>query len=99
LKPPLEADHLWTRACHSPFMSRRHVNTFITSRKQTVTCELDSHANTCVIGPNCVILEFTDQDVNVSAYSDHLETMNNVPIVTVATAYDDPSIWDLQPPE
>jgi hypothetical protein len=32
-------------------------------------CELDSHADTSVAGPNCVILEYTDQVVNVSAFS------------------------------
>ncbi len=53
------------------------------------TCELDSHADTCVAGPNCIILEYTDQVVNVSAYSDHLDTMENIPVVTAATALDD----------
>jgi hypothetical protein len=36
------------------------------------TCELDSHANTSVAGPNCVVLEYTEQVVNVSAFSEHL---------------------------
>jgi hypothetical protein len=53
------------------------------------TCELDSHADTCVAGPNCLILEYTDQVVNVSAYSDELDTMTDVPVVTAATARDD----------
>ncbi len=53
------------------------------------TCELDSHADTCVAGPNCIVLEYTDQVVNVSAYSDQLDTMENIPIVTAATALDD----------
>jgi len=53
------------------------------------TCELDSHADTCVAGPNCLVLEYTDQVVNVSAYSDQLDTMQNIPIVTAATALDD----------
>jgi hypothetical protein len=34
------------------------------------TCEMDSHAETCVAGPNTVILEYTDQMVSVSAFSD-----------------------------
>jgi hypothetical protein len=54
-------------------------------------CELDSHADTCVAGANCVILEETNQLVNVSAFSEHLDTMKNVPIVTMATAYNDPN--------
>jgi len=54
-------------------------------------CELDLHADTSVAGSNCVIPEYTEQVVNVSAFSEQLETMNNIPIVTAATAFDDPS--------
>ncbi len=54
-------------------------------------CELDSHADTCVAGPNCIVVEYTDQLVNVSAFTDIHETFNDVPIVTAATAYDDPT--------
>jgi hypothetical protein len=52
--------------------------------------ELGSHADTCVAGANCTILEETDQLVDVSAFSESLETMKNAPIVTAATAFDDP---------
>jgi hypothetical protein len=41
-------------------------------------------------GPICVVLEFTNQTANVSAHSDIYEEMADVPIVTAATAYDDP---------
>jgi hypothetical protein len=53
-------------------------------------CELDSHADTIVAGANCVVLEECNQTVNVSAFSDAHKTINNVPIVTAATAFDDP---------
>jgi hypothetical protein len=52
-------------------------------------CELDSHADTCVAGTNCVVIEDTEQTVNVSAFTDKHKTLNNIPIVTAATAYDD----------
>jgi hypothetical protein len=52
-------------------------------------CELDSHADTCVAGANCIVLEETAQIVNVSAFTDSDQTLENVPIVTAATAYDD----------
>jgi hypothetical protein len=52
-------------------------------------CELDSHANTCVVGSNCVVLEVTEQTVNVSAFTNQHKTFDNVPIVTTATAFDD----------
>jgi len=54
-------------------------------------CELDSHADTCVAGANSVVLEATHQTVNVSAFSDVHQTMDNIPIVTAAMAYDDPT--------
>jgi hypothetical protein len=91
------------------FMSRRRINTCITSHRLRVvsqinrsktkgntqvvhgTCELDSHAYTSVAGPNCVVLENTKQVVNVSAFSEQLETMQGIPIVTAATAVDDPA--------
>jgi hypothetical protein len=53
-------------------------------------CELNSHANTCVAGPHCIILEWTDQVTNVSAYSDQSKVLQDIPIITAATAYDDP---------
>jgi hypothetical protein len=52
-------------------------------------CELDTHADTCVAGSNCIVLEETSQTVNVSAFTDTHEPLTNVPIVTAATAYDD----------
>ncbi|MFN9980072.1 MAG: hypothetical protein ACK53Y_09175, partial [bacterium] len=39
-------------------------------------------------------MEYTEQVVNVSAFSEHLDTMENIPIVTAATAYDDPQTGD-----
>ncbi len=53
------------------------------------TCEIDSHADTCIAGPDCLVLEFTDQVVNVSTYLEQLDTMENIHIVTAATAWDD----------
>ena len=35
-------------------------------------------------------MEYTDQVMNASAYSDQLDVQQNVPIVTAAIAYDDP---------
>jgi hypothetical protein len=54
------------------------------------TCELDSHADTCAAGPNTTIIEYTDQMVSITDFSDQLEAMKNIPIGTVAMAYDDP---------
>jgi hypothetical protein len=57
-------------------------------------CELDSHADTCVAGANCLVLEYTDQVCSVSAFSETHEVWHDIPIVTAATAYDDPMTGD-----
>ena len=51
------------------------------------TCELDSHADTTVAGRNCAILQYTGKECDVSPYSDEYESIQNVPIVTAATAW------------
>ncbi len=56
----------------------------------TGTCELDSHADTCVAGLNCIILEYTQQTINVSDFSPEQGELINIPIVAAATAFDDP---------
>ena len=73
--------------------SHRQVSNATSNRNSVIhrTCELDSHADTCVAGPNCVILEYTDLTASVSAFSSYHENFDDVPIVTAATAYDDPS--------
>ena len=53
-------------------------------------CELDSHADTCVAGPNCIVLEYTNQSVNVAGFSHDYESIQDVPIVTATTAIDNP---------
>ena len=53
-------------------------------------CEMDSHADTCVAGSNCVILHFTGQECDVSPYHSGYDDMKNVPIVSAATAWQCP---------
>ena len=47
--------------------------------------ELDSHADTIVLGRNAIILQYTGRECDVAPYSDSYEPMRNVPIVTGAT--------------
>lgn len=49
--------------------------------------ELDSHADTCVAGANCIILAYTGKECDVSPYRDDYEAATNVPIVHAATAW------------
>jgi hypothetical protein len=53
-------------------------------------CEMDSHADTCVAGSYCVVLEYTGRVAAVEAYSPDYPS-KQVPIATVATAYDCPT--------
>jgi hypothetical protein len=68
----------------------RQVYRIRTDTVQLGTCELDLHADTCVAGPNTVVIEYTDQAVSISAFTNQLDVIKDIPIGTVATAYDDP---------
>ncbi len=53
--------------------------------------ELDTHADTCVAGSNTVVLELTGKVVSVSPFCDsQYQSIEDVPVATVATAYDCP---------
>jgi hypothetical protein len=55
----------------------------------TENCELDSHVDTSVAGPNFTVIEYTDLVCYVSPFSKFYAHCENVPIVKAATAYDD----------
>jgi PhoPQ-activated pathogenicity-related protein len=48
---------------------------------------MDSHADTVVLGKNCVILAYTGRECDVSPYTDYYDAIKGVPIVTGATAW------------
>ena len=55
--------------------------------------ELDTHTETCVAGSNCVVLDLTGKVAKVSPFCEDDSTTNtfdDIPIATVATAYDCP---------
>ena len=54
------------------------------------TTDLDTHANMCVFGKNCVILSETGRTVDVNAFETEAGGLNEVPIVDVKIAYDCP---------
>ena len=53
--------------------------------------ELDSHADTCVIGRHGRVVDKFNRTVNVTGYNHKLSTTNNVDNITAALVYDDPS--------
>ncbi len=57
---------------------------------QTCRVELDSHADTCGVNNIARILEYTGQVAEVSGFSHALQTLEDIPIVKAAVAYDNP---------
>jgi hypothetical protein len=53
------------------------------------TLEIDAHADTCVLGPNLVILYYTGRECDVSPYTEVYESFEVVPIVSGARAWTD----------
>ena len=53
-------------------------------------CELDSHADTIVAGQNCVVIGYTGNECDVQPYREDYDSIANVPIATVATAWQSP---------
>mgnify|MGYP003326537431 FL=1 len=51
--------------------------------------ETDSNADTCCLGKNWIVCEYTTRTADVFPYNDSYEPITNVPIVTAATAYTD----------
>ena len=49
--------------------------------------ELDTHADTTVLGSNCVVLSYTGKECEVSPYSSQYEAVQNIPVVTGATVW------------
>jgi Reverse transcriptase (RNA-dependent DNA polymerase) len=52
--------------------------------------DLDSHADTCCVGNGVLIVNQTERTARVSPFLKSLGSVNKVPIVTAAIAYDDP---------
>ena len=53
--------------------------------------ELDSHADTCVAGANTALSWYTDHKVSISPFIGEYKPINDKPIATVATAWDNPA--------
>ena len=50
--------------------------------------ELDSHADSPVVGRNCKILEFTGMKASVSGFTSDLGKPMTIPVVNAAVCYD-----------
>ena len=81
-----------TRHLSRILCSVRHPAASNAKRKPTLLptkgrIELDSHADTIVLGANCVILSHTGQSCEVMAYSDTYYAITDVPIITGETLW------------
>ena len=52
----------------------------------TAWCEIDNHADTCCLGKNFVPLAYTNRVCDVHAFTDQVDTISNIPVVTGASA-------------
>jgi hypothetical protein len=52
-------------------------------------CELDTHADTCVAGPNFHLDEYTGDSCDVTPYSTDYQPLTNIPIVNASTSFTD----------
>ena len=48
---------------------------------------MESHADTTVLGSNCVVLAYTGKECEVLSYADEYDTIRNVPVVMGATVW------------
>ena len=51
--------------------------------------ECNTNVDTCCLGKNYVILKNTSQTANIYAYDTSIKPLKGVPIVSIATVYDD----------
>ena len=61
-----------------------------TSSTSNSRTELDSHADSPMVGKNTIILYKTDMTVNITSFSDDFGMIPEVPVVHAAVAYDCP---------
>ena len=73
----------------SPSMARAVISAMTSNQDNDCPrTELDSHADSPVVGKNCKILHYTGQQVNVAGFSDTLGECKSIPVVNCALAYD-----------
>ena len=69
-----------------------HNTTHTTTKVHTIAnSEIDNHADTTCFGSNFTAIEFTGEQCEVAPFSSEYTTMDNIPVATAATAWDDPT--------
>eukprot|EP00978_Attheya_sp_CCMP212_P012779 scaffold31941_cov69-Attheya_sp.AAC.6 len=57
--------------------------------------ETDSHANTSVVGKECLVFHDFERPVNVSGFDSSFGTVNDRSVISAALAYDDPTTGEV----
>jgi hypothetical protein len=60
-----------------------------------IRAELNSHTDTCIVGLNALIVQETLWYMTVSPFTEALGTMDHVPIVSAAIAYNNPETGEV----
>ena len=53
--------------------------------------EIDNHADTTVLGHNCIVMSYTCRECDIAPYSDEYDALKSIPVVTGATAWTHPA--------
>ena len=72
-----------------------HDPTHHTDQGHMVKCELDSHADTCILGSNIKMIELTGEVVDVVPYHEEYEAKKDVPIISAAMAWTHPDTGEM----
>ena len=72
-----------------------HGPTHHTDQGHMARCELDSHADTCILGSNFKLIELTGEVVDVVPYREEYDVKKDVPIVSAATAWTHPDTGEM----
>jgi len=69
--------------------SPRFVSSIISAMiSESLKTEMDSHADSPVLGDNVEIIKLMDKEVTVSGFSDKLGNISKIPVVQAVVAYD-----------
>ena len=74
-------------------MNKARKVTFTSYKSQRTS--LDSHADTCCAGSNMAVLELKEERVNVFPFADEYAAIQDIPIATVATIWENPKNGEL----
>ena len=79
-----------TRMISEVGMISHEVNALDRNNDDWFRMELDSHADTCCMGNEVLVVNETNRMVNVTPFLKSLGVVKKVPIISAAVAYDDP---------